>query len=139
MSAWAPSAGTADLDASGEDPREESIGDLFGRLIDDGKGYAKAEIDVYRQIALHRAGRAKSGLVALVVGAILLLSALTALVMGAVLGLSLLIGPWLAGLAVAALLVLAGGLLARSGLTGLRALKGDEEERKALARGESRP
>jgi hypothetical protein len=139
MSAWAPSAAAADQAVSGEDPREESIGDLFGRLIDDGKSYAKAEIDVYRQVALHRAGRARNGLVALVAGAILLLSALTALVMGAVLGLSQLIGPWLAGLAVAGLLVLAGGLLVRSGLTGLRALKGDEEERKALARGESRP
>jgi len=134
------SAGAAtDLDVGGEDPREESIGDLFGRLIDDGKSYAKAEIDVYRQVALHRAGRARSGLVAVVAGATLLLSALTALVMGAVLGLALLIGPWLAGLAVAALLALAGGLLIRSGLTGLRALKGDEEEKQALARGESRP
>jgi len=140
MSAAARSAGAAtDLDAPGEDPREESIGDLFGRLIDDGKSYAKAEIDVYRQVALHRAGRAKNGLVALVAGAILLLSALTALVLGAVLGLSLLIGPLLAGLAIAALLVLAGGLLVRSGLIGLRALKGDEEEKKALARGEGRP
>lgn len=139
MSAWAPSAAAADPAVSGEDPHEESIGDLFGRLIDDGKSYAKAEIDVYRQVALHRAGRAKSGVAALVAGAILLLSALTALVMGAVLGLSLLIGPWLAGLVVAAVLILAGGLLVRSGLTGLRALKGDEEERKALARGESRP
>ena len=139
MSAWVPSAAAADPDVSGEDPREESIGDLFGRLIDDGKSYAKAEIDVYREVALHRAGRAKSGLVALVAGAILLLSALTALVIGAVLGLSLLIGPWLAGLAVAAVLVLAGGLLIRSGIAGLRALKGDEEERKALARGENRP
>lgn len=139
MSAWAPSAAAADPAVSGEDPREESIGDLFGRLVDDGKSYAKAEIDVYRQVALHRAGRAKSGLVALLAGAILLLSALTALVMGAVLGLSLLIGPWLAGLAVAALLVLAGGLLVRSGITGLRALKGDDEEKKALARGEKRP
>jgi len=127
------------LDASGEEPREESIRDLFGRLVDEGKSYARAEIHVYRQIMLHRADKAKRGLVAAIAGAVLLLSALTALIVGAVLGLAILIGPWLAGLAVAAALALTGWLLVRSGVSGLRALKGDEEEKQALARGETRP
>ncbi len=69
----------------------------------------------------------------------LLLSALTALIVGAVLGLAILIGPWLAGLAVAAALALTGWLLVRSGVARLRALKGDEEEKQALVRGETRP
>jgi len=127
------------LDGPAEDPRDESIGDLFGRLIDDGRSYAKAEIDLYRQIALHRAGRARTGLVALIAGAVLLLSSLTALILGLVLGLAELIGPLLAGLAIAALLALAGYVLIRFGLNGLRALAGEEGERQALSRGETRP
>ena len=50
-----------------------------------------------------RAARARSGLIALVAGVVLLLSSLTALIFGLVLWLAGLIGPLLAGLAVAAL------------------------------------
>ncbi len=132
-------AGPESLDAPADDPREESIGDLFGRLVDDGRSYAKAEIDLYRQIALHRAGRARNGLIALAAGAVLLATSLTALVLGLVLGLAALIGPVPAGLAVAAALALIGYGLVRYGLSGLRALSGDEEEREALIRGETRP
>jgi putative superfamily III holin-X len=124
------------LDGPAGDPREESIGDLFGRLVDDGRAYAKAEIDLYRQIALHRAGRARAGLIALAAGAVLLLSSLTALILGLVLGLAEWIGPWLAGLAIAGLLALTGALSIRFGIAGLKALKGDEAEREALTRGE---
>jgi hypothetical protein len=125
------------LDAPAGDPRDESIGDLFGRLIDDGRAYARAEVDVYREIARHRAGKAKSGLIALAVGAVLLLSSLPALILGLVLGLATLIGPLLAGIAIAAAMAAGGYLLVRRGLSGLRALGGDEEERAALKRGES--
>ena len=127
------------MDGPAGDPRDESIGDLFGRLIDDGRAYARAEIDLYRQIALHRAGRARTGLAALIAGAVLLISSLTALILGLVLGLAALIGPLLAGLAIAALLALAGYLLIRFGLNGLKALAGEEGERQALARGENEP
>ena len=126
------------MDAPVQDPREESIGDLFGRLMDDGRSYARAEIDLYKQIALHRAGRARTGLVALIAGGVLLLSSLTALIFGFVLGLAVLIGPVLAGLAVAAALAIGGYVLVRYGLAGVRALSGDEEERQALSRGETR-
>ena len=47
------------LGCTGQDPHEESIGDLFGRLIEDGRTYARAEIDLYKEIARHRAGRAR--------------------------------------------------------------------------------
>ena len=127
------------MDGPAGDPREESIGDLFGRLVDDGRAYAKAEIDLYRRIALHRAGRARTGLVALVAGGVLLLAALIALTFGLVLGLAQWIGPWLAGLAAAALLALTGYVAIRLGIAGLRALAGDESEREAVERGENRP
>ncbi len=127
------------MDAPAEDPRDESIGDLFGRLIEDGRSYARAELDLLRQIARHRAGRARSGLIMLAAGAVLLLSSLTALILGLVLGLAVLIGPVLAGLAIALVLAGTGYVLVRYGLAGLRALAGDEEERQAVARGETVP
>jgi hypothetical protein len=121
------------------DPKEESIGALFGRLAEDGRAYAKAELELYRQIARHRAARARGGLIALIAGAVLLLSSFTALIFGLVLWLAGLIGALLAGLAVAALLVLIGYALIRFGIGGLRALGGDDEERAALTRGETLP
>lgn len=127
------------MDAPAQDPREESIGDLFGRLVDEGRGYARAEIGLYKQVARHRAGRARNGLVMLAAGVVLLLSSLTALILGLVLGLATLAGPLLAGVAVAAALALVGYVLVRYGLGGLRALSGDEDERAALDRGERLP
>jgi putative superfamily III holin-X len=121
------------------DPKEESIGALFGRLAEDGRAYAKAELNLYRQIARRRAARARGGLIALILGGILLLSSLTALIFGLVLWLAGLIGALLAGLAVAALLMLVGYGLIRFGISGLKALGGDEEERAALTRGETLP
>ena len=47
-----------------------------------------------------------------------------------------LIGPLLAGLAVAAALILVGFVLVRVGIAGLKALGGDEAEREALTRGD---
>lgn len=127
------------MDAPAQDPDEESIGDLFGRLVEDGRAYARAEIDLLKQIARHRAARARNGLIMLVAGGVLLLTSLTALVLGLVLGLAALIGPVLAGLAIAAVLAGTGYGLVRYGLTGLRALGGDEEERQAVTRGELAP
>ena len=120
-----------------QDPREESIGDLVGRLVEDGREYAKAEIGLYKEIARYRAGRARNGLILLSAGAVLGLSALTALIFGFVLGLSSLIGPVLAGIAVALVLAGSGYVLVRVGIGGLGALSGDEEEKQAIARGET--
>jgi hypothetical protein len=122
-----------------QDPREESIADLVSRLVEDGRSYARAELDLLRQIARHRAGRARNGLILVVAGGLLALSALTALVLGLVLGLATLIHPLFAGLLIAALLAGGGYLLVRFGLGGLRALSGDNEERQAVARGEKAP
>jgi hypothetical protein len=127
------------LDAPVRDPREESVGDLIGRLIEDGRTYARAEIDLLKEIARHRAERARTGLILLVAGGVLLLSSLTALILGSVLELAALTGPLVAGIIIAALLAGGGYVLVRIGLKGLRALSGDEEERQAVARGETMP
>lgn len=120
-------------------PGDESIGELFSRLVEDGRAYARAELDLVRQIARHRAAKAKSGAILLGVGITLLLCSLTALVLALVLGLATLIGPFGAGMAVFVVLALAGGLLARAGAKGLAALGGDEQEKAALAKAEQLP
>lgn len=122
--------------ADAGDPKDESIGELLGRLADDGRAYVKAEVGVYKAIAARRAARARSGLIALAIGAVLLISSITALLLGLVLWLATLIGPLLAGLAIAAALILTGFILVRTGISGLRALGGDEAEREALSRGD---
>ena len=127
------------MDAPAQDPRDDSIGDLFGRLIEDGRTYARAELDLVRQIARHRAARARTGMILLAAGGVLLLSSLTALILGLVLGLAVLVGPLLSGIIIATLFAGIGYGLIRFGLTGLRALGGDEEERAAIARGETVP
>lgn len=127
------------MDAPGQDPRDDSIGDLFGRLIEDGRSYAKSELELLKKIAQHRAGRARNGAIMLGAGVAILLAAVIALVLGLVLGLAVLIGPLLAGLAITLVLAGIGYLLVRQGMVGLRALAGDEEERQAIARGEQAP
>ena len=135
-----PSEGRGNALASpSHDPRDETIGSLVHRLMDDGRAYARAELDLVKRIAAHRAGKAKSGAILLGIGVVLLLCSLTALVLALVLGLATLIGPFGAGMVVFLVLAIAGGLLARSGAKGLAALGGDEEEKKALARAEARP
>lgn len=127
------------MDAPSGNPHEESIADLVGRLIDDGRAVAAAEVDLYRQIARHRAARAKSGLVAIVAAALLFWFAAIALVFGLVLGLAPHVGPVAAGAILAVALGVGGYVLLRYGLAGLRALSGDDEEREALQRGETAP
>ena len=123
------------MDAPGADPREESIGELVGRLVEDGRSYAEAELKLAKAIAEYRAQRAGRAL-ALLAGAVLLgLSAATALVLGAVLGLAHYMGPLLAGLLVAAILAGGGYALAAAGLKGIKGLGRDPAEQAAIDRG----
>lgn len=114
---------------------DESIGDLVGRLVEDGRAYATAEFDLYRAIAEHRAERARTAVVALAIGWFLLIAAMSALTIGAMIALAITIGPLLAGLAVAGPLGLIGYLLARYGWSGIKGLGRDAPEREAIARG----
>ena len=114
---------------------EESIGDLVGRLVEDGRAYATAEFELYRAIAEHRAERARIAVVALAIGWFLLIAAMSALTIGAMIALAIQIGPLLAGLAVAVPLGLIGYFLARYGWAGIRGLGRDSAEREAIMRG----
>jgi hypothetical protein len=96
----------------GEPPSERPIGELVSELVEEGKAYAKAEIDLAKAIAISKARVLV--LPSALFGAAFLLAqaAVTALALGTFMVLYWLMGPILAGLV--AFLVfggLAGGLV----------------------------
>jgi hypothetical protein len=115
---------------------EDSLGELFGRLADDGRAFVKAEAGLYKAIALRRAGKARAGAIALVVAALLANAALIVVLIGIALELSIHVGPFFGASITALATGLVAFLLARFGAARMKALSGDEEERKALAAGE---
>ena len=127
------------MDMQASKPPEPSIGDLFGRLADEGKAYVRAEAGVYKAVATRRIGNAKSGVIALVASLFLLNGALIALLVSFVLGLAPIMGPVLAGLLVFAAVALISFVLVRFGASRMQALGGDAEEKAALAASERRP
>ncbi len=124
------------MDVRVDHPSDNSIKDLFSQLVDDGRNLVKAEVGLYKQVALYRAGKAKIGLAALVAGGLLAYAALIAALVGFVIGLADLIGPVAGGLVVLAVCGIIAFLLFRFGASKMAALSGDEEERAALAAGE---
>jgi hypothetical protein len=123
------------LDGPADDPREETIGDLFGRLVEDGRTYAEAELALIRAIAEYRALRARRALVALAAGWFLLVSSMTALVIGAVTGLSQHMSPFLSGLLVGVPMAAGGYALVRYGWAGIKGLGRDKAEQQAIDKG----
>jgi hypothetical protein len=121
-----------------DDPAHHSIGDLFHQLVDNGRAFARAEVTLYKEIALYRAGKAKIGVAALAAGGFLAFAGLIALLVGLVIGLADLIGPVAAGLVVFAVTAIIGFILVRFGLGKMAALSGDPDEKAALAAGETR-
>lgn len=82
---------------------EESIGALVGRLADDARAYAGAEVAYYRTLATERLSEARGGLALGAVALLLALAGAIALIVGLVLTLSSLVGPGAATLIVVAL------------------------------------
>jgi hypothetical protein len=122
-----------------DDPAEESIADLFHQLVDEGGKVVKAEVNLYKEIARHRAAKARNGLIALVAGGVLAFDALIVLLIMLAQGLAVQTGPVVSGLIVATLLAIPAYLLVRFGSERLGALGGDEEEQAALRAAEHRP
>lgn len=121
-----------------EDPAETSIGELVQQLVEDGRSVARAELSLYREIALYRINKAKTGAIALAVGALLALAALITLLVMLAQGLAVRIGPVAAGLVVAGIAAVLAFLLIRFGIGRLAVLGGDKDERQAIARGEDK-
>jgi hypothetical protein len=66
-----------------EDPADAPIAELVHQLVEDGRSVARAELNLYREIALYRIGKAKAGAIAIAVGALLALAALLLIRFGA--------------------------------------------------------
>jgi hypothetical protein len=124
------------LDAQTSRPSEPTIGELFGRLADEGKSFARAEANLYRTIAMRRVGLAKNGAIALVAALFLVNAGLVALMVGLALQIAKWTGPALGGLILFAAVGILGFVLVRYGIGKLTALGGDADERAALAAGE---
>jgi hypothetical protein len=117
--------------------QERSLGELFGQLSDDARGYAAAEAKLYQAIARRRIGRARNGAIALVVAVLLANATLSVLLIGLALQLANYVGPALGALIVTMIVLGIAFLLVRYGASKLGALGGDPEERAALRAGET--
>jgi putative superfamily III holin-X len=91
-------------------PPERPIGELVHELVEEGKGYACAELGLAKAIATAKARALALPAALFGVAFILALAAVTALALGVVLALARFIGPLLAGIA---------GLLIFAGIAGL--------------------
>jgi hypothetical protein len=107
----------------GPPPPERPIGELVQELIEDGKGYARAEIGLLKAIASAKAKALALPAALFGVAFILALAAVTALAVGVVLALAKLIGPLLAGVA---------GLIIFAAIAGLLGWIGAERVRRVL-------
>jgi hypothetical protein len=123
------------MDAPAGRTGESSIGDLFGRLAEDGRSFVDAEIGLYKAVAVRRAGLARNGAIALVVALLLVNAALVALLVALAMQLAIWVGPALGGLIVFLVAAGIGFALVRYGAGKLSALGGDADERAALGGG----
>ena len=116
------------MDASGNNHDDETIGDLFGQLIEDGADLVRAEVNVYRRLALLRLAQARIAIILGVCGLMLVMASIIALLLGLVLGLAKWVGPVGAGVLVTLAALAIGGLLLRFAVVRLGAVaaKGSE-------------
>ncbi|WP_156678960.1 phage holin family protein [Sphingomonas profundi] len=96
------------------EPRDtESVGTLIRRLVADGRAYATAEIDVYRQKALAWVPPVRTAAIMLVVALFLVQAALTTLIVFLGFWLALWIGPLGGGIAAVLIALAVAGILAK--------------------------
>ena len=81
-----------------EDVEEKPIGELFGKLIDDGKAYAKAEIGLAKATAEAKANAAKKPALLGAAALLFLIAGVVVLCMTLALALATLVGPLAGGL-----------------------------------------
>lgn len=88
------------------------IGQLFSQLVDDGKRYARAEVELYKAKAADKAQPLKRAAIYAGVALTLALSAVTALLVGLIFALQTLVGPLAATLIVVLVACVIAGSLA---------------------------
>ena len=107
-----------------EEPGDEKpIGEVVHQLIDEGKAYAKAELDLAKAQALAKAGELRIPAILLFAALLFAQAAVTVLAITIAMTLAPLIGP-LGGVLVAVLV--AGGAAALLGWLGVERLKGSK-------------
>lgn len=90
---------------------ERPIGELVQELVEDGKAYARAELDLAKAIATAKAKALALPAALFVVAFILALAAITALALGVVMALAKFLGPLLAGMLGLVIFAAVGGAL----------------------------
>lgn len=88
-------------------PEKRPVGDLVHQLVEEGKAYARAEVDLAKAIAADKASSYKIPAIMLATAFLLLQAAFCALAVAVGLALAPLIGPLLGG--IIAFLLFAGG------------------------------
>jgi hypothetical protein len=100
---------------------ERPIGELVSQLVDDGKAYAQAEIDLVKAIAADKAAAARTAAIFLGLALFIAFGAIVALSVGIVLALATLIGPLLGGVVAFVLIGAVAALLGWLGAQKIRA------------------
>jgi hypothetical protein len=100
---------------------ERPIGELVSQLVDDGKAYAKAEIDLVKAIAGDKAAAARTAAILLGLALFIAFGAIVSLCVGIVLALATLVGPLLGGVVAFILIGAVAGLLGWLGAQKIRA------------------
>lgn len=103
---------------------EESIPTLVGRLVDETRQLASAEVALYKAKIGERVAAYKGAVVFFAAAGVLALCGLIALLVGLILSLATLIGPGLATLAVVVVVFAVAGIL---GLVGVKRLAPAQE------------
>ena len=110
---------------------DRPIGELIGQLYDDGRAYARAEIELWKAKGRAEVGRYRAAALFGAAGAALALAALVAFAMTLVIGFARLIGPFGGGAAAVVILGLGAYVLfnfARQRLEEVRPAKDDSDE-----------
>lgn len=99
------------MDTGGVEHDQDSIGDLFGRLIDQGKGYARAEVDLVKAIATAKVDTLKLPVALFAAALLFVIAGVVTFCITIALALATLIGPLAGGLiATVVAFAIAGGL-----------------------------
>ena len=97
-------------------PEERPVGDLVHQLVDEGKAYAKAEVDLAKAMAVDKAAAYKMPAILLATAFLLAQAAFCALAVAVGMALAPMIGPLLGG--IVAFLLFAGGAAGLAWLAG---------------------
>lgn len=100
--------------------RERPVGEIVRELVDDGKAFARAELNVVKTIASEKAGAAKLPAILFAAALFIGMAAINVLAFTVFVGLAMIMNPVLAGLVAFLLVAGAAGVLAWIGVQKLK-------------------